>query len=1113
MKRIVAIAVVMLFGLSVFTAPVFAQVKVSARSDGPRDEATPDGLYWCNDRRLTDQGAEDRIPQIVVDSVGISHVIWFRGGSYSGQYMYKKIDRLGNELIAEKQIASGTIPEQYSGFVSPSIGIDSKSNFHIIMEPSGYGVAYAKYDANGNNLVPSKVVPSGASGPHNPSIAVSRNDIVHVIYEDYRFGYGAEAITYARLLNDGTVDKDGVRISEASWYCEGSTLVCDYANNIHATFINTAQGVYHGKLDNYGNPLPQAPPTYLYKSGSFWTDGPPYVGADGTGGIHIIWNDKPQGIGNVKYMKLDNNGNKLASGPDEMGIPLTTSPTCKGFPFIAGDSRGNAYAIWSDNRNGNNQIWYLKLEPGLENDTNLPNKAICLTKDTSGSALEPKLALDPDDNLHVVWKDNRDGNYEIYYKFAYNYGVEAGMTPEEMYKVMYVHPNETKSANITIRNTGGLNDTVHLNLTNDFKGHKGWKVKIEALDFALPPQGSRKLKVSVTGAPEGMANDYIDTKVIAISDGNPRRNSTVAFRTYLVVDERLKLECTDKVHQTQAGVPTVYTASLQNIGDIKLDINLTTSGPPEWEVTLAKGDILNLKPGASIDIQITVTPPVTAMADEVGVVTMQAHSIRNPGVKDNIVTHTVVSPSIYIELACPDAEKAVEPGNATSYQVFVSNVGNMAGTVIIILEIVSGTGAWQAELDANAVGVAGMETKSIQLSVVSPADAKAGDRLVVRVLGFNEEKTMSDDVTTTTLVKQVHKLLIAVNPDRQVADPGATVTYAMTVQNGGNGPEEMSISTYAMDVNWKMKFVRATAEISEVYLDAAQSVSFEVVITVPTEALTGDHVSSVGIMDNSKNLWTVNLITQVKHIYDIYLTTTLSKQQGSPGKSVYFTILTRNLGNGADTVAFTSSRLPQGWTLDFKDTELNTVESITLNASEVGKTYLLIGLPMSSNSTSQEIEVTGTSESGWTSTIKFVVDMMLPDLYLSGLTYNPKRLVAGKAATVQVKVFNQGEVNVENVTIRFYEGGTILGTERLSRMPANSNKTATFTWVPKDGRHGITFKVDPDNILVETDEKNNMVKETVTVYKSSDILPGFEPLLLVVALAAAALVFARRRRS
>jgi subtilase family serine protease len=137
---------------------------------------------------------------------------------------------------------------------------------------------------------------------------------------------------------------------------------------------------------------------------------------------------------------------------------------------------------------------------------------------------------------------------------------------------------------------------------------------------------------------------------------------------------------------------------------------------------------------------------------------------------------------------------------------------------------------------------------------------------------------------------------------------------------------------------------------------------------------------------------------------------------------------------------------------------------------------------------------------------------MLPDLYLGGLSYNPKRLTSGKAATVTVKIFNTGEVNVENVTVRFYEGGTILGTERLSRMPANSNKTATFTWVPQDGRHGITFRVDPDNTLVETDENNNQLKETVTVYKGSSILPGFEPLLVVAALAASALVLLRRRR-
>jgi len=1109
MRKVMAILVVLAMCAGIFSVPVLAGASAGVKSTA-RDEATEDGLYWCNDKRLTDNPSEDRIPQIVVDSTGISHVVWFRGSSYSGQYMYKKIDRLGSELIAEKQICTGSIPEQYSGFQSPSIAIDSKGCFHLCYEPGGYGVAYAKYDANGNNLVPQKTVPSGASSPHNPSIAVSKNDIAHVIYEDYRFGYGAEAITYARIkCADGEILKDGVRISDPGWYCEGSCIAADPFNNVHVSFINTAQGVFHGKLDNQGNPLPQAPPTSLYTTGQFWSHGPPYIGCDGLGGIHIIWNSAGgAAVGNTLYLKLDNNGNKLTPEP----ITLATG-TCKGFPYIQGDSRGNAYAIWSDTRNGGSDIFYVKIENGKENDTQLPNKAICLTKAHLGQAMEPKLAMDPDDNLHVTWKDNRDGNYEIYYKFAFNYGVEVTMSPEEMYKVMYVHPNETKSANITIRNTGGLNDTVSLNLSVNFHDHLGWKVKVENMSFVMKPQEVKKLKISVTGPPEGTLNDYIDSKVIAVSEGNSRRNSTVGFRTYLTVDERLTMTCSDRIHSTQAGVPTSYQLFVSNIGDIKIDVNLTWAGPPEWEVALERNEIKDLRPGKGFNFTLTVTPPVTAMADEVGMVSVTAKSVKNQGVKDTVVTHTVVSPSIFIELACPEPEKRVDPGNSTSYEIFISNVGNMAGTVIIILEIVSGTGSWHAELDANAVGVAGMETKSITMTVISPSDARAGDRLVIRVVGYNEQKTMTDDVTVTTMVNQVHRILISATPEKQVADPGATVTYTVTVQNGGNGPEELSLSVAKLEVNWKLKYVMGNAEITDIYLDPASPLSFEVVVTVPPDALCGDHIAAISLLDSSKAPWTADLVINVRHIFDIDLTTTLSKQLGTPGRTLYFSVLTKNKGNGLDTISFATSKLPSGWTYVYKDQEFATVDSITLNASDIGKTSLLITLPLTANATSQEILVTGTSESGLTDTIKFVVDMMLPDLYLTSVAYSPKSVKAGKAATVTVTVVNKGEVNVENVTIRFLDGTTILGTEKLERLPSNSNKTATFTWVPRSGQHSLKFVVDPENSIIESDEKNNVMKDSMNIRGGGlEMLPGFEPLLAVFAIALAAVGISFRRK-
>jgi uncharacterized membrane protein len=310
-----------------------------------------------------------------------------------------------------------------------------------------------------------------------------------------------------------------------------------------------------------------------------------------------------------------------------------------------------------------------------------------------------------------------------------------------------------------------------------------------------------------------------------------------------------------------------------------------------------------------------------------------------------------------------------------------------------------------------------------------------------------------------------------------------------------------------------MKYMLNNAEIQSVYLDAATPLSFDVIVTAPADALCGDHVVGISLLDSSKNAWNADLIVNVHHIFDIDLTTALSKQLGSPGKTLVFAVLTKNKGNGPDTISFTTSKMPAGWAYVYKDNDYNTVDSISLNASEIGKTNLLITLPMSANSSSQEILVTGTSESDLTDTIKFQVDMMLPDLFLTSVSYSPKTPKAGKACTVTVTVMDRGDVNVDNVTVRFQDGSTIMGTERLERMQANTNKTVTFTWVPRAGQHTLKFTVDPDNSIIESDEKNNIMKDSVNIRGSGlEVLPGFEPILMLFAVLAGAVCVAYRRK-
>jgi len=87
---------------------------------------------------------------------------------------------------------------------------------------------------------------------------------------------------------------------------------------------------------------------------------------------------------------------------------------------VASSPAGDVHAVWYDDRDGNPEIYYKRsTDYGARwgQDTRL-------TFDSHGS-WHPSVAAS-DSNLHVVWYDNRDGNWEIYYKRSTDLGVNWG---------------------------------------------------------------------------------------------------------------------------------------------------------------------------------------------------------------------------------------------------------------------------------------------------------------------------------------------------------------------------------------------------------------------------------------------------------------------------------------------------------------------------------------------------------------------------------------------------------------------------------------------------------------------------------------------------------------
>ena len=84
-------------------------------------------------------------------------------------------------------------------------------------------------------------------------------------------------------------------------------------------------------------------------------------------------------------------------------------------PVVAVDSSNVVHVVWYDNTNGTYDIYY---KSGTHGGTGIWSMLKRLTW-TSGSAMHPCIGIDPsNDNIHIVYTDNSTGNYELYHKMS-----------------------------------------------------------------------------------------------------------------------------------------------------------------------------------------------------------------------------------------------------------------------------------------------------------------------------------------------------------------------------------------------------------------------------------------------------------------------------------------------------------------------------------------------------------------------------------------------------------------------------------------------------------------------------------------------------------------------
>lgn len=131
--------------------------------------------------------------------------------------------------------------------------------------------------------------------------------------------------------------------------------------------------------------------------------------------VHVVWFDlRDNGNSEIYYRRSADAGETWGEE-----IRLTNNSDMSRFPSVA-VSGSVVHVVWEDNRDGNPEIYYKR-----STDAGITWEADVRLTNNSAISAEASVAVSGS-NVHVVWTDDRDGDYEIYYKSSTDGGLTWG---------------------------------------------------------------------------------------------------------------------------------------------------------------------------------------------------------------------------------------------------------------------------------------------------------------------------------------------------------------------------------------------------------------------------------------------------------------------------------------------------------------------------------------------------------------------------------------------------------------------------------------------------------------------------------------------------------------
>ncbi len=107
-----------------------------------------------------------------------------------------------------------------------------------------------------------------------------------------------------------------------------------------------------------------------------------------------------------------------------------------------------------------------------------------------------------------------------------------------------------------------------------------------------------------------------------------------------------------------------------------------------------------------------------------------------------------------------------------------------------------------------------------------------------------------------------------------------------------------------------------------------------------------------------------------------------------------------------------------------------------------------------------------------------VVNIPLPDLLVTGITWSPAEASIGDTLTITTTIENQGKGDSVPALVTCYIDGEPVESQSIAEISPQGSTSVSFTWTATAGDHDISILADDGNAVTELDETNNEKEST-----------------------------------